>query len=153
MITLSPIKRRIVYVVLFEVIAILFSTLILMLLNNSDSQDSLVVAIILSTTAVVWNYIFNTAFEWWEVRKQIKVRTLAVRIVHAVSFEGGLVLLCLPLFMFWYGVGLWDAFIMEAALLLFFLVYTFIFTLLFDQIFTLHYQVYNQQVKGHAETQ
>ena len=148
MITLSPIKRRVVYVILFEITAILFSTLILMLLNDNDSQDSLVVAIILSTIAVVWNYLFNTAFEWWEIRKQIKVRTLAVRIVHAIAFEGGLVLICLPLFMFWYDVGLWEAFIIEAALLLFFLVYTFTFTLIFDQIFTLHYHVQNEQAEN-----
>jgi len=145
LITLSSIKRRIVYVSLFEVTAILFSTFILMLLNDGDSQSSLVVAIILSTVAVVWNYIFNTAFEWWEVRKQINKRTLAVRSVHALGFEGGLVLICLPLFMLWYDVGLWEAFTMEAALLVFFLVYTFVFTLLFDQIFTLHYQVKNEQ--------
>jgi len=119
-----------------------------MLLNDNDSKDSLIVAIILSTTAVVWNFIFNTAFEWWEIRKQIKVRTLVVRSVHAIGFEGGLVLICLPLFMFWYDVGPWQAFIIEAALLLFFMVYTFMFTLIFDQIFTLHYHVQKEQVEN-----
>jgi len=36
----------------------------------------------------------------------------------------------------------YEAFMMEVALLLFFLVYTFVFTLIFDKIFTLpqHYQ-------------
>ena len=138
MITLSPIKRRLIYVILFEITAVLFSIPVLMLLSDSDVQESLPVAIMISTTAVVWNYIFNTAFEFWEIRKQIKVRTLAVRSIHALGFEGGLVLICLPLYMLWYGVGLWTAFTMEAALLLFFLVYTFMFTLLFDQVFTLH---------------
>lgn len=141
MITLSPIKRRLIYVILFEITAILFSTLVLMLLSDSDAQESLPVAIIMSTTAVVWNYIYNATFEYWEVRKQIKKRTLAIRSIHAIGFEGGLVLICLPLYMLWYGVGPWIAFTMEAALLLFFLVYTFIFTLLFDQVFTLHHQV------------
>lgn len=138
MITLSPIKRRLIYAILFEITAVLFSTPVLMLLSDSDAQESLPVAIMISTTAVVWNYIFNTAFEFWEIRKQIKVRTLAVRSIHALGFEGGLVLICLPLYMLWYSVGLWTAFTMEAALLLFFLVYTFMFTLLFDQVFTLH---------------
>lgn len=141
MITLSPIKRRLVYVSLFEVTAILFSTILLMLLNDGDARESLPVAIIMSTAAVIWNYIYNTAFEAWEIRKQIKVRTLAIRSVHALGFEGGLVLICLPLFMLWYDVGVWTAFTMEAALLLFFLVYTFVYTLLFDQIFTLQHQI------------
>ena len=141
MITLSPIKRRLTYVVLFEIIAIVFSTLVLMLLSEGDAQESLPVAIFISTAAVVWNYLFNMVFEFWEVRQQIKVRTFAIRSLHALGFEGGLVLICLPLYMWWYGVDLWTAFTMEAALLLLFLVYTFIFTLLFDQLFTLHQEV------------
>ena len=39
--------------------------------------------------------------------------------------------------MYWYQVGLIQALMMEAALMIFFLVYTFVFTLGFDQIFTL----------------
>ncbi|BBP43240.1 PACE efflux transporter [Thiosulfativibrio zosterae] len=138
MITLSPIKRRLTYVVLFEITAIIFSTLVLMLLSESDAQESLPVAIFISLAAGIWNYLFNTAFEFWEMRQQIQERTFAIRSLHALGFEGGLVLICLPLYMVWYGVDLWTAFTMEAALLLFFLVYTFIFTLLFDQLFTLH---------------
>ncbi|MDX1353366.1 MAG: PACE efflux transporter [Thiomicrorhabdus sp.] len=141
MITLNPIKRRFIYVILFEFTAILFSTLVLMLLSESSVQESLPVAIIVSTVAVVWNYLFNTAFEFWEVRQQIKRRTLAVRSIHAMGFEAGLVLICLPLYMLWYDVGVLTALTMEAALLLFFLVYTFVFTLVFDQVFTLQYQI------------
>lgn len=141
LITLTPIKRRLVYVAIFEVTAIIFSTFVLMVLSGSDAQESLPVAVIISTAAVVWNFIYNTAFEAFEVRNQVKVRTLTIRIIHATGFEGGLVLVCLPLYMFWYGVGIWTALSMEAALLLFFLGYTFIFTLIFDQIFTLHHQI------------
>ena len=65
------------------------------------------------------------------------VHNLLIRSAHAIGFEGGLVLICLPLYMIWYDVGLIKAFMMEAALLLFFLVYTFVFTLGFDKIFTL----------------
>lgn len=140
MITLSPVKRRLVYVTLFEITAVLFSTFVLMALSGSNAQESLPVAIIISTAAVVWNYIYNTAFEMWENRNQIKARTFIIRCIHAIGFEGGLVLICLPLYMFWYGVGVWAAISMEAALLTFFLIYTFIFTLLFDQLFTLKHQ-------------
>lgn len=141
LITLTPIKRRLVYVAIFEVTAIILSTFVLMVLSGSDVQESLPVAVIISTAAVVWNFIYNTAFEAWEVRNQVKVRTLIIRTIHAAGFEGGLVLVCLPLYMLWYGVGIWTALSMEAALLLFFLGYTFVFTLIFDQIFTLHHQI------------
>jgi len=135
--TLSPLKRRLIYVTAFEIIAIVLSTLILMKLSHSDASKSLPVAVMMSVAAVVWNFIYNTAFEAWERRRRIVRRTLWIRIVHAFGFEGGLVLICLPLYMIWYDVGLVKAFMMEVALLLFFLVYTFTFTLIFDKIFTL----------------
>lgn len=136
MITLTPLKRRLVYVTIFELLAIVLSTLILMLLSGGDAQQSLPVAVIVSVVAVIWNFIYNTLFETWERRAQIKVRSFKLRSLHAIGFEGGLVVICLPLYMIWYEVGLWTAFTMEAALLTFFLVYTFLFTLIFDQIFS-----------------
>ena len=137
MITLSPLKRRLVYVTVFEIIAIISSTLVLMWLSHSDASESLPVAVMMSLAAVIWNFIYNTAFEAWERRRRVKHRTVWIRSVHAFGFEGGLVIICLPLYMIWYDVGLIKAFMMEVALLLFFLVYTFTFTLIFDKIFTL----------------
>lgn len=141
MITLAPIKRRIVYVTIFEIIAIISSTLILMALSGGDAVQSLPVAVMVSAAAVIWNFVFNTMFEGWEQRRGNPERTLIIRIIHALIFEGGIFLICLPLYMIWYGVGLYEAFVMESALLLFFLIYTFLFTLVFDKIFTLPYQV------------
>ena len=140
MITLSPIKRRLVYVTVFEIIAIISSTLVLTLLSDSSAAESLPVAVMVSLAAVIWNFIYNTAFENWERRKQVTQRTLFIRSAHAIGFEGGLVLICLPLYMIWYDVGFIKAFMMEATLLLLFLIYTFLFTLAFDKIFTLPYQ-------------
>ncbi|MNO07797.1 Bacterial Transmembrane Pair family protein [compost metagenome] len=51
--------------------------------------------------------------------------------------EGGLVLILVPLFAWWFEVSLWQAFLMDVGLLLFFLVYTFVFNWAFDQIFGL----------------
>lgn len=140
MITLSPLKRRIVYVIVFEIVAIISSTFVLMKLSNSDASESLPVAMMVSLAAIIWNFVYNTAFETWEERRQIAERTLRIRSVHALIFEVGLVLICLPLYMIWYDVGLIQAFVMEAALLVFFLIYNFVFTFIFDKIFTLPYQ-------------
>lgn len=137
MITLGPIKRRLLYVALFAVFAITLTTLILVLLSGSDAQKSLSLAIIISIVAVIWNFVYNTLFEYWERRQQIKVRTFKVRSLHAIGFEGGLTLVCLPLYMLWYKVGLWTALTMEVSLVVSFLIFTFIFTLIFDNIFTL----------------
>lgn len=140
MISLSPIKRRLLYVSLFELLAIFLSTFVLMALSDSDARESLPVAIMVSSVAVLWNYIYNTAFETWECRQRIMTRTLKIRCIHTLGFETGLFLFCLPIYMLWYGVGIWTAMYMESALLLFFLVYTFVFTLLFDKVFALPHQ-------------
>lgn len=137
MFDLAPTKRRLIYVASFEALAIILSTLILMVMSDGDAQNSLPVAIIVSAIAVTWNYLFNSAFEAMERRLQIAHRSLALRTVHAVSFEAGLVLATVPLYMIWYGVGLWQAFQMEVTLLVFFLIFTFVFTWIFDQIFAL----------------
>ncbi|MCP1632411.1 PACE efflux transporter [Kerstersia gyiorum] len=137
MIYLKPLTRRIIYVATFEVIAIAASTLLLSLLSGGPAHDSLPVAAAVSAIAVAWNYIFNTLFEAWERRTHRSSRSLALRSVHAIAFEGGLFLFTIPLYMGWYHVGLWEAVKMEAALLLFFLFYTFLFTLAFDMIFAL----------------
>lgn len=141
LITLSPIKRRIVYVTIFEFFAIVFSTFVLMALSQGGGQESLILAILISTAAVMWNFIYNTGFESWELRNRVTERTFKIRSLHATGFEAGLFLICLPLYMIWYDVGIWKAMLMETALLIFFLVYTFLFTLLFDQVFTRHAQV------------
>ena len=90
--------------------------------------------------AVLSSVLLNLAFETWECRQRIRVRTLKIRCIHTLGFEAGLFLFCLPIYILWYSVGVWTAMYMESALLLFFLIYTFVFTWLFDQVFTLPQQ-------------
>lgn len=134
MLILSPLVRRLTYVLVFETFAILFATLLLSALSEGGAHNSLPVAVASSLVALIWNFIYNTLFERWELRNNIRKRNVFLRIAHAVGFEGGLVLILIPLFMWWYAVGPLTALRMEVALLIFFLVYTFIFTWLFDQV-------------------
>lgn len=87
-----------------------------------------------STVAVVWNYVWTTLFEMWERRQVSQTRTVLRRMVHAVGFEGGLVVLLLPIVAATLRVSLMQAFSLEVGLLVFFLVYTFVFAWLFDKI-------------------
>ena len=140
LITLSPIKRRVLYVIVFEIFAIMLTTSILVILSGSDTKQSLLLAIIIASTAVIWNFLYNTLFEYLERRYQVHKRTFKVRSIHAIGFEGGLTVVCLPLYMVWYGVGIWTALTMEISLTVAFVVYVHVFTLIFDNIFTLPYQ-------------
>lgn len=130
---LSPLARRVLYVVTFEAFAIVLASLLLSLLSGEGAHDSILVAAATSVIAVVWNFIYNSVFEAWERARGLENRTFALRVLHTLGFEGGLVALLIPLYMWWFQVGILAALQMEVALLVFFLVFTFTFTWLFDR--------------------
>ncbi|AKX50923.1 PACE efflux transporter [Thiopseudomonas alkaliphila] len=133
---MQGLKRKLVYVSLFETIAIALTTLLLMLLGH-DSAHSGAVSVVISVIAVVWNLIWNYSFEAWERRQTVKGRSIRRRLVHAVGFESGLALMTIPLLAWWLSIGVFEALALDIGLLLFFLLYTFVFNWGFDRIFGL----------------
>lgn len=132
----TPLQRRVVYAVVFELLAILFTTSILAAFGNPGGS-SLAVAVVSSTVALLWNIAFNSMFEAFERRAGITGRPWWVRVLHAVGFEGGLILFLVPAVALILGVGLWQAFLIEAGLLMFFLVYAAVYAYAFDSVFGL----------------
>ncbi|WP_394064557.1 PACE efflux transporter [Alcaligenes sp. WGS1538] len=135
--TLQGWKRRVLYVGLFEFFAIIFSSFLLAYFVGGTTSDSVPIAIAISAIAIAWNYVFNTVFEYWESRQAVKGRSVLRRSVHAIGFEAGLILFIVPMYMWWYQVGLLEALQMEVAILVFFLVYSFSFSWSFDRVFGL----------------
>jgi uncharacterized membrane protein len=130
-------KRRLVYVTLYELIAIAASTWGLAVLSDRSAGHAGVAAVAASVIAIAWNFIYNAAFEAWEARQAVRGRSLARRVAHAVGFETGLVVTLVPLFAWWLEITLWQAFVLDLGLIVFFLCYTFVFNLVFDRIFGL----------------
>ena len=128
--------RRVVYVSLYEAIAIVVSSLIFMAIGQEAGASS-VMAVAASVIAICWNLSFNYLFEKWEARQSVKGRSILRRVVHAIGFEGGIAAMLIPLMAWWFGVSLWQAAVMEAGLLVFFMVYTFAFNWAFDRLFGL----------------
>lgn len=129
----SATLRRLIYVLSYELIAIILTAAGLRILGHGGA-DSTLVAVASSLTALIWNYLFNLLFEAWERRQASARRTLRRRIAHALGFEGGLVIFLVPVLALLLGVPLLEAFLLEAGLLLFFLLYTFAFSWCFDRI-------------------
>lgn len=129
--------RRVVYVGLYEAIAIAMAGLGLMLLSGRSPLDSGLLAVACSLVAMAWNAVFNALFERWEARQAVRGRSLARRVAHALGFEAGLIVLLVPLIAWWFEIGLWQALLMDLGLVLFFLVYTFVFNWAFDAVFGL----------------
>ncbi len=130
-------KRKIIYVSLFELIAIAATTWGFASFSGQSAERASLIAVASSVIAVVWNLAYNTAFEKWEARQAVRGRGFRRRVAHALGFEAGLTVALVPLFAWWLKVSLWQALILDMGLIVFFLVYAFIFNLAFDRVFGL----------------
>ena len=134
---MQPTTRKIIYALSFETLGLAVATLGLLAMSDASAGNSIGLATICATVAMSWSFVFNSFFEAWEARQTTKGRSLARRAVHALLFEGGLVLILIPLTAWWLGVGLWLAIVYEAGLIALFIAYTYVFTWGFDTIFGL----------------
>ena len=131
---MRPALRKIIYAVAFETGGIIMATGALRLMSDAGSAKSFSLAVFSAAVALSWSFLFNTAFEAWETRQTTKGRSPLRRTVHAVLFEGGLVLILLPATAWWLSTTLWLAFTYEAVLIGLFLVYSWAFTWAFDKL-------------------
>lgn len=134
---ISPRLRRVLQAVLYEVFAIAFVGPVLSLAFDKPPLSTLGLAFVLSSIALGWNYVFNTLFERWESRQSVRGRSLARRVAHGIGFEGGLVILLVPVMSLWLDISPLNAFLANLGLLAFFFVYAIAFTWAFDRVFGL----------------
>lgn len=134
---MTPARRKIVYAVSFETLGTLVASVAVTLMSDASAGSSLVLSALTATIALCWSFVFNTVFEAWEARQPVKGRSLRRRTVHALMFEGGLVLICIPVMAWWLQVGYLEALVYEAGLIALFIAYTYAFTWGFDRIFGL----------------
>lgn len=134
---MTPFTRKIVFAITFETLGIVMASSFLMLAAATPAAQGLILSAINASVALAWNLIFNAAFEAWEARQAVKGRPIALRALHALLFEGGLTLIMVPFMACWLHITLWHAFVLEAGLIVLFLIYTYSFTWVFDRIFGL----------------
>ncbi|MGB8667052.1 MAG: PACE efflux transporter [Serratia inhibens] len=134
---MQGVKRKLVYVTAYEIIGMAISALGLALLSGNAPSSTGPLAVIITTIAVSWNFIYNSLFELWESRQTSRTRTLKRRIVHAVGFQLTLVVYLIPLIAWWMGISLLEALLLDMALIVIIPCYTFVFNWAFDLIFGL----------------
>ena len=130
-------KRKLVYVTAYELIGMMISALGLALLSGHKPASTGPLAMIITTIAVSWNFIYNYLFEWWESRQASRTRTVRRRVLHAVGFQLTLVVYLIPLIAWWMNVSLVQAFLLDAALIVIIPCYTFVYNWIFDKLFGL----------------
>jgi uncharacterized membrane protein len=134
---MSPITRRVLQAVLYEVIAISVVGPALSFAFDEPQTSTFGLGVVLSTIALTWNYAFNWIFERWESRQIVRGRSFRRRIAHGAGFEGGLVVILIPVMSLWLDISPATAFVANLGLLVFFFVYAIAFTWAFDRVFGL----------------
>ena len=125
-------KERLIHSILFEFMLIVIFTFILKYITKQEIEKVLTLVVLLSFTAVVWNFIYNWIFDKY-ITGPREERSLKIRSIHAILFEIGLLLPTLPLIAYFLKISLLEAFIMDIGFIAFVLVFTVIYNYIYDR--------------------
>lgn len=129
-------RDRIRHAIGFEVIGLLaFAPLASVVFGYELHQMGLIGAVA-SLIAAGWNYVYNLLFDKAMLRFTGQLRkSVFVRVLHAVLFELGLLVVFLPSVAWYLDISLVDALIMDIAVAGFYMVYALIYNWLYDIVF------------------
>ena len=128
---------RLRYAVLFEgILVVLFTTTMVLLFDRGLSSMG-ALSVVLSLVALATNFAYNYIFDSFDVRygRIPTERSRRGRILHAVGFEFTLVILSVPIIVWWMTWGWWQAIAFDAVAMAAIVVYTYFFTLAYDRVF------------------
>ncbi len=126
---------RIRHAVGFEVIGLLLIVSVMSQFGYNAGHVG-AMGVFFSVIATVWNYVYNVAFDkMMEKRYGHTRKTTGLRIIHAIIFEFGLLWVTVPVIAWVLKMTLWEAFLMDIGLVLFYLVYAYVYNLAYDHIF------------------
>ncbi|MFT6589628.1 MAG: putative membrane protein [Rhodoferax sp.] len=133
MLTQKSVKERFFHALGFEALALaIFIPIGAWLLGYSMTHLGML-TLMVSLIAMLWNMLFNSLFDRAQRRLGFERKVMA-RVLHALLFEVGLILTVVPMAAWWLDIGLWDALVLDIALVLFFLPYTFVYNWTYDYV-------------------
>ena len=126
-------KRRWVHALSYEVILLVIIALALSYVFEMPMQVTGGLGIAMAVTSVLWNMLFNHYFEKLEAKHQLR-RTFKIRVLHAIGFEGGLMLATIPMVAYALEKSMLQAILIDLLMTLSILLYTFIFQYCYDHV-------------------
>ncbi|MCY9874595.1 PACE efflux transporter [Vibrio barjaei] len=132
-------KDRLRHTVLFEVFLLIITTPLAKYAFHASTENALITSVSLTTIAMAWNFIFNWIYDWNLARLgKSSEKTLSMRIGHALAFEGGLIILTVPVIAYTLSLSLLDALIADIGFVIIALIYAFIFNWAYDKVFPIN---------------
>jgi len=128
---------RVRYALLFEGILVVLFTVVAALLSHRSLLHMGTLSVLLSLLALAVNFVYNYAYDRIDVHygRVPTERSRKGRILHATGFEFSLVVVNLPLIMWWLGWSFGEALAFDVAVAASVVVYTYFFTLAYDHFF------------------
>lgn len=134
---MRSVSDRIRHALLFEILGICLLLPLGTAFLGLDTHEMGVIGVGSAIIATLWNYIYNLMFDRIKLRMTgtaVKT-TVSVRVLHALLFEGGLIILILPPMALYLGISLYEALLLDAAIVVFYLVYAFVYNWIYDRVF------------------
>jgi uncharacterized membrane protein len=126
-------KRRIIHALSYEMMLLVIIAVALSFIVEMPLHVTGRLGLAMTFTSVIWNMLFNHYFDHFETKYCLK-RTIGMRILHAVGFEGGLMLVTIPMVAYALNMNFWPAVLLDLSLTLCVLVYTFMFQWVYDDL-------------------
>lgn len=126
-------KERMLHMVLFEIVALILMAVAATYIMGGGVVKMAGLALSLSLIAMIWNYVYNYGYDKIYGVDRSK-RTKKTRILHGLGFELGLMLVSLPLLMWVLQLGFWTVLVMDAGIVVFFVLYAIAFNWIYDSI-------------------
>lgn len=133
---MRSIADRVRHALAFEIIGLAIFIPLFSWILQKNADEIGVIGVVSAFTATTWNFIYNWGFDLAMLRWVGTLhKTVAVRVLHAVLFEAGLIVLLIPFIAWYLGISLWAALVMDIAIVVFYLVYAFFFNIAYDRVF------------------
>ncbi|WP_394155212.1 PACE efflux transporter [Loktanella salsilacus] len=129
---------RIRHAISFEVLALLLIVPLASFVFHQPMHDIGVISVVSATIAMLWNVVYNFLFDLWLKRKSgSTLKSRGMRVLHAMLFEGGLLVALMPFIAWYLQISLAQAFVMDVSFALFYMGYAYAFNWGYDWLFPL----------------
>lgn len=133
---MRTIQDRIHHTLGFKVIGLLIFVPLASWLFGYNLQPIATIIVAGSIIATVWNFSYNLLFDYALLRLSGELyKTVPLRVLHAFLFQGGLLLLFLPMIAWYLGITLWEALMMDMTMATFYLVHAFVYNWVYDKAY------------------
>lgn len=124
--------ERLIHATGYEAGAVVLSAPVMAWLFDKPMHTTGALALVISLIAMVWNMLYNALVDRFCSLPRHQWR-LPARLLHGLGFEGGIIVLCLPVAVWMLDITLVQAFMLEAGFFVFILPYTVLYNWGFDK--------------------